>query len=400
MRNPQFSAGHLGKLLTRRDFALNPTLHSTDQRHELLSRVETRLLDLIDAPLRVLSSEGEKPFFYLPDIEDNLAARACAKSLNRSLKITYPSRNKCVSELKSFVMEQGPFTILKIDLKSFFETIDIENAMATIEPHLDIQTTRSCMAILNSHRNNGGIGLPRGIPISNPISEKYMNDFDRIISSERGILFYCRYVDDIIILDGEMRDKNDLVNIIRSSLPKGLSINHRKIEHKKSSPDTEGKFSIDYLGYNFEVSSTKEGKKSIKDLIVKMSDKKVKRFMDKIVRSSIRYRKDGDFDLFLDRILFLSSNRKIKSSSRDSSSLSGIYYDNSQITSIDDLEKLDKFLIGTVVNQYKKPISIKSILSKTQRNLLLSCSFKNGFEKRKFKEFSHRRLGMIAKAWK
>ena len=45
-----------------------------------------------------------------------------------------------------------------------------------------------------------GKGVPRGIGISSPLSEVYMQDLDKTIKERQEVVFYTRYVDDIFII--------------------------------------------------------------------------------------------------------------------------------------------------------------------------------------------------------
>ena len=53
-------------------------------------------------------------------------------------------------------------------------------------------------------------GIPRGIAISSPLSEIYMDRLDKIIRTKREVVFYARYVDDIFIILSSLGDAKSL----------------------------------------------------------------------------------------------------------------------------------------------------------------------------------------------
>ena len=94
--------------------------------------------------------------------------------------------------------------IIRTDIKEFYESIQHEPLLQRIhKDNLLTPFSRNILSgVLKSYKVKSGSnkGIPRGIGISAYLAELYMRDIDNDIQDLRGVTYYARYVDDIIII--------------------------------------------------------------------------------------------------------------------------------------------------------------------------------------------------------
>ncbi|MFM4982075.1 RNA-directed DNA polymerase [Aeromonas caviae] len=97
-----------------------------------------------------------------------------------------------------------PKIIIRTDISSFYESISHDLLKLTLERHghLSLSTKRIINETLKFYTIETGSsrGLPRGIGISAYLSEVFMIDIDDEILKLPHIIYYKRYVDDIIAI--------------------------------------------------------------------------------------------------------------------------------------------------------------------------------------------------------
>lgn len=99
--------------------------------------------------------------------------------------------------------------VLKADIKHYFETIDHEILLSTIEKK--IKDKKLLQLIKTTLSNYGGGQLQKGMPLGNLMSQflanVYLNDLDYFVKHGLKAKYYLRYVDDFVILH---KDKETL----------------------------------------------------------------------------------------------------------------------------------------------------------------------------------------------
>ena len=96
------------------------------------------------------------------------------------------------------------------------------------------------------------LGVPRGVGVSAYLSELYMRRFDETIQAQPDVLYYARYVDDIIIICVPPPDAG--VREIRRTLVRALRerrLTRNRTKTREFWIDGSTHQSVDYLGYNF-----------------------------------------------------------------------------------------------------------------------------------------------------
>lgn len=127
-----------------------------------------------------------------------------------------------------------------------------------------------------------------------------------------------------------------------------------------------------------------------------MTDKKINRYKQRIDLTFSAYAKKANKPkktenkaraLLEKRVRFLTSNTRLVNNKKNV--VSGIFFSNSLLTKLDDLQILDKYLS-------KK---IAGLTNPKLQNRLSEQSFKNGFKTREYHKFSAKDLSEIVEVW-
>lgn len=157
---------------------------------------------------------------------------------------------------------------LKIDVKSFFGSIDHDIAKAVMRKLIpDNWAYQMVVDEIDSHEAKVGLGL--GSQLNQIIALAMLNDLDHRITEKEGCLFYDRYVDDIIILSPTKERLQELKNVIVEELAKKrLRINLKKTQIAKITQP------LHFLGFSFALHDT--GRVTMKVLPPKISKRRRK----------------------------------------------------------------------------------------------------------------------------
>ncbi|HGY6755298.1 TPA: RNA-directed DNA polymerase, partial [Escherichia coli] len=142
-------------------------------------------------------------------------------------------RNKIIDELKIYLKEGAQFRVYRLDIKSFFESIDLPQLFQYLqdERRLSRHTKNLIEWYLKAcERIHSSKGLPRGLEISPMLSELYLAAFDSSIHRHSEVFYYSRFVDDMVIISSGNECPSTLMKQIQSLLPKGLSLNTNKLK--------------------------------------------------------------------------------------------------------------------------------------------------------------------------
>lgn len=121
-----------------------------------------------------------------------------------------------------------------------------KNMLLLVEQAIATPTVASKEQIPTQLKETGNKGVPQGLAISNILAGIYMQDFDEYFSSDYSpVLFYRRYVDDILILDPYL--SSHFKDEFESEMDK-FQLDLR-LSYDKTSLVEVGKSDIDYIGY-------------------------------------------------------------------------------------------------------------------------------------------------------
>ena len=310
-------------------------------------------------------------------------------NLNKVFKIRRSSRNDIIAQLKCVLSDELPKIIIKTDIKDFYETIQHNKMLPVIDsnPLLSIVSKRYIHKILSQYTSitNKAIGLPRGIGVSACLSEIYMQKLDEKVKSMPNLIYYARYVDDIIMVFGlpSINYDDSIVGKFDEICAKlGLARNEAKTQTIVVQRTTNNK-SFDFLGYKITVRWN--------HIDIDFSIKKLNKIKNRIRKAFCIYartkNKRSAAHILYQRIKFLTSNTRLINNKNNV--VVGIYYSNKFITGNNSLRALDRY-----ISLFYKSISNVNLLTKIK-----GLSFVNGWEKRIYHKHSVKALKQITKIW-
>ncbi|MBS9856032.1 RNA-directed DNA polymerase [Vibrio alginolyticus] len=399
----------LGKCIYDCDIYKHSHLISPIKKSEIIhSAFEKSQASQASFSIKKIKRNG-KDCYTVTGFENVLLSRHLANNV-RAVLPKSKSRNQISRQLVQHLKEGTSYRIYRLDIKSFFESVSHVTIEKSLESNLvSSQTKLLIMSILKNSNFINQCGLPRGLEFSPPLAELILKDFDKTLVKSEDVFYYCRYVDDIIIITTGFESSKNFIKYIKGLLPKELSLNYNKqkvihVDKRQSSAITVASF--DYLGYNYTVRDTQIPGKTksarFREVDVSLSNSRVKRIKTRISRALYCYSKDGDFELLKNRIIFLTSNRIMKEKKSGRIIATGVYYNNVNITdNALSLQELDTFLkkrvLGFSSNRWS---GFTNSLTNQQKRQLLIYSFVNGYKNSNYKRFSPNKLGEIKNAWR
>ena len=145
--------------------------------------------------------------------EDNVYNFFISKKIQENIRETYKvrqsSRYAILSQLINLLEDNCPKYVIRTDIKNFYESIPQKILLEKINNDylLSIKTQKFINQIFESYNGLIGqtdadtaIGVPRGIGISAYLSELFMRNVDNQIQELDDLIYYARYVDDIIAI--------------------------------------------------------------------------------------------------------------------------------------------------------------------------------------------------------
>ncbi|MEJ1412735.1 MAG: antiviral reverse transcriptase Drt3a [Candidatus Sedimenticola sp. (ex Thyasira tokunagai)] len=318
------------------------------------------------------------------------------KQIQKNIKYTYgvkqEDRELIVPQLRSILNDKFPKFIIKTDIDSFYESIDRNLLINKLNenPILSLSTRKLISKLLRNYEELTGQdkGIPRGIGISAYLSELYLKEFDQKIRSIDNLIYYSRYVDDIIVIIAPK--PNELIDHYFKKINLFIKKDRLFLKENKSAlfsyTGVDTGFSFDYLGYKFK----KQGRKfdlSISDKKKEKYKNRIKIAINKYMNHSVKQPLKAKKELFM-RLKFLTTNTRL--SNNKGNAIIGIYTTNKWVTDTKFLDNLDKFLDGQ-----SRLIPDGNIRRKIKR-----FSFSVGFINRTFCSFSPKEFETIVKVWK
>lgn len=287
------------------------------------------------------------------------------KNLQRTLRALFnvrqANKHQIMSNIKLLLNTTTPFYLIRTDITGFFESIPQQALLEKIKANslVNNKTKGMIKGILLEYNKQkdlnkikAGCGVPRGIGISSYLSEIYMHDIDQHIKNREKVVFYARYVDDIVIILAGL-PKNQSISEYYKGLKNlfqnyGLEIkNNNPAEDKCKLIDfynSTAKQQFTYLGYKITISKPK----SEINAEFGMSDKKIAKIKQKIDASFAHFEQISAIDLkrakrdLFDSLDLISGNfRLTKSKERVKA---GLFFGNDLLTDYNDLDDLTSYL--------------------------------------------------------
>ena len=174
---------------------------------EKLSEVSSNItlksstFDVVKAPLQ---KNGKDVYFLDGTPEAFFAEKQIQRNIKYTYKVKQNDRDLIIPQLKSCLNNNYPMHVIRTDIKSFYEKINPDILMDKLNKNaiLSLSSRKIIAKLLRSYKNlsNSELGIPRGVGISAYLSELYLKEFDIKVRNLDDIVYYARYVDDIILV--------------------------------------------------------------------------------------------------------------------------------------------------------------------------------------------------------
>jgi hypothetical protein len=371
-----------------------------ERKRKAVSEEMFKLEDLInDGRYKVKMTSVQNPQGkWIFSIERNDAqAFFSLKQLQRSLKSSYEidicDRNQTIRQIKSILESKLDLKIFRTDVKSFFESIPYKFILEKLKKDniLPPQFIRMIEGVFDFYKNKTGqdIGIPRGLGISSYLAELYMQEFDKQIKIRDDVIYYARYVDDIILILSSQPSNEETINASKTHVENlSLSLNDSKTEEIQWNGTVQESVNLTFLGYQF--CKCTNGK-----LIVTISENKIERYKKKIDSAILCYQIERQQNqkrakrMLEQRIKLLTSNFRLINNK--SNVYAGVYFSNIEITDTQQLTQLDNYLC--------EKLNAAKIADLSADSKLLSYKFIDGFNGKKFITLNPNKIKQLTSVW-
>lgn len=378
---------------------LNETKEELKEEKEILlttafEKISKKITDnSFKIELKKIQQESTKVVYTTKekDAATYFALKQVQYNIKKLYKVKQSNRYNILCQLKNLLNDKFPKYVIRTDIKDFFETIPHNKIKQKIncDPLLTASSKKIITQILSEYTRLSGNdnGIPRGIGISSYLAELYMRSIDDKIRFQKNVIYYARYVDDIIVIytpQPNLDISNLLKDLTTCIIDNGLTVNKKKTESFDLMEPQNA--TLEYLGYKMSF-----GTGTVK---LELTNNKIEKYKRYLSMSFDAYHKTSKFNeqkarkLLVKRIKFLTSNTRLLNNKKDT--IVGVYFSNSLLTGFKKFTELDDYL--------KNEISKISSTNLTER--LKKLSFTEGFLKQKYASFTAAELKKITMVWK
>jgi len=334
------------------------------------------------------------------------AIKQLQKNLHKTFKVIQADRNTIIKQIYNLISDGFPKIIIRTDITKFYESIPQKKLFEKLENNslLSPLSKKLLKRMFYEFENIKDTtlmqpqkGIPRGFGVSAYLSELYMREIDNEIKCLPDIIYYARYVDDIIAIFSPKTksQEHDYQKLIKEIINNNeLQINdnldgrkdktHKIILLDKILSGTEH---LDFLGYKFLIRQKHE-------VTVELSDNKIQRYITRVKKSVQAYNIDSKYNekrarkMFFDRLKFLTCNYRLNHSKK--SIKAGMYHSNCMLelneTAYNSLNSLRRQKIREL-NNLNPPSKIGINKTTFINHIKNKFCFKIGFEQRIFHSF-------------
>jgi hypothetical protein len=341
-------------------------------------------------------------------------------NIRKTFKVVQADRNKIIKQVYNFASDGFPKVIVKTDISKFYESINQEILIEKIKNNtllspLSRKLIKRLLFDFENIKDKSEMkekkGIPRGFGISAYLSELYMRDFDNEIKALPDLIYYARYVDDIIAIFAP-KSKSQTRDYIREIKEKVKSIDLQLNDNEEARKDKTKKIELFYhrdkkktdeqveiltfLGYDFEITHYPKFKSNSPktDVFIEISKDKIEnKFKPRIQRTIDVYNQESKVNekrarkMLFDRLKFLTSNYNLNKSKK--SIKAGIFYSNQMMQINSSFKSLDNLneILKNGVQSLKTPEKIEGLKKENVIEYIInnkSFSFVNGYFEKKF----------------
>lgn len=255
------------------------------------------------------NSKKRTVLFTEPKSIEEIALRYLKKRTDLVFNINYPNRRRAMGTIFSFfdsLNNMSDFTIYRCDFKDFFNSVSSKNIYD--EYIINSKLKRYEKELYKNLVERYEKCYP-GLPTSNALIEIVSRDFDKNVKANLfsyGMIFYYRYIDDIIIVFNKRIEEVTIETIIEKFIKKFFRSGEVKLNqnaNKKaylSKSDNLDK-NIYYLGYAFYYDSQKNS------FLYGISPDKILKYTKRLNHIIEDYKKNKNLELLRHRIRFFLS---------------------------------------------------------------------------------------------
>ena len=406
MRTFAFTKDSLGKLITFDD-RVAYGMATAKEEADAVNRIQLKLHSKTQPfSFNIFMKNGRKMCKPL-DIETALLVRKVNKDFSYLTKARVSNRAETISALKSICSEGLPMTIIRLDIKKFYQSVDTKKILdcAGGGTKSTYALRRNLEHYLNWSRDHVK-GVPIGVSLSSSLAEYYLKEhLDKIAISLPGVHFYRRYVDDIIVVCSNQRSSNEYIEDLKRILPDELEFNTGPEKHdviNMHAHEDQGCFN--YLGYKFSIgaknASSEAGHRSVN---LDIAPSKITKRKERFVQSLLQFLKDGSEADLRKRFLLLNSGYTFWDSGRGRQMSAGLCNTYSQIDHPSEaLFDLRNFYRASMLNQkFQLYHRLRlSHLSTSTRRMIISLDLQTHVQDRKHFNFSPEELQRLSSCWK
>lgn len=139
----------------------------------------------------------------------------------RNFEYYYNNYSEMNSRIGKLLQKKAGDSVLIIDLKSFYPSINTQKAMMGVEKSLPYRLIEGTFSEFTK-------GLPIGLDFSHVLAQNFLSSFDGEMKKAYGSKYF-RYVDDISIVC-DKNEKDIALNNVKKHLPAGVEINLDKYD--------------------------------------------------------------------------------------------------------------------------------------------------------------------------
>lgn len=385
---------------------------------ERVSRGEFRFRPLVQKTIRGFRA------FRTQKLGDELVQRRLAELLKKAYRVRQTDRSAIVSQLRQLLMEPGPKQIVRLDISSFYESIDLQALFRRLST--DRLISDVALILLENYcdkvRQVLPTGVPRGMRLGSVLAELALNDFDSNARRTPGLYYYARYVDDIVAI--AIDRAGDVKSTLAQSLPSPLKLNPTKSQvlsircrcaiscvHSpaactcqdqcKCKPDSDRNYFLDYVGYRLELCDVPGQVGKFNTVTLSIAEKKIRRIKTRVILAILDHIKKPDIQLLKRRFAFLTENQAIRTVESKGALKAGIYYNYSLSDDMAQLNGLDRFARNVLfAHKSSFGMRISGALSSSIRKTLTRYSFQSGFRCRRSRRVSTGTMAIVRRCWK
>ncbi|MFW2504576.1 reverse transcriptase domain-containing protein [Clostridium diolis] len=255
-------------------------------------------------------------YTFRPKSLEDIMTRYLKIRIDKLFTIRYISRNKIMNSLFNTVPvlnDLNDFVIIRADFKSFFESVPTKYAYEKYiqESALKRYEKRAFRKYAEQIRY-----CYAGLCLSNGLTEIICKDFDKNLRAKLdkyGVVYFERYVDDMLIILNSYISKDNAVAIINSAIKDVFEESPVRLHPHKfsyiarrniSSSSTQD---FDFLGYKFSLMLNNRRKKECIDFKYGISELKIKKYHNRFKQVFIEYKKNQDIELLRQRLKICST---------------------------------------------------------------------------------------------